>query len=450
MSRRPNAGDQSIAVGGSCTQLDTLDISEEPLELGRAITGQTGASASVSAVLSGKATITGLTGMSSLSVGRILVLSGASTGANNGAFRITDFFSSSTVNISNTAAIAPDANNGAISWVEREPYTLEDDINYRRTNERLIKGTTVWSDPIPTYVRPTDTLTDVPANLTNIATKTTDAKSIFEPRSQESVSVSSGSSFITISDIGNLKHADSVDITGIAVTDGYDSGNDRGAFVVIVDANIDGYGDGAELVVLNGAFAGDNIFGKTRAGSSTSPDSVEIEFFSRPQNDWSIGAETPYTWEADQTTLINVGFGYRQRLDLLDENAIREAYIRGSLRDTAATGGGSGGGITEGAHTALRALIHFIDCGPADGFASGAFHEILPSGNPFPTSYIWWESVSQIDKIVELTVTRDSTQKPITEVWKMYDTDGSTILTTVTDSISYMGPFETSRVRAIA
>ena len=107
---------------------------------------------------------------------------------------------------------------------------------------------------------------------------------------------------------------------------------------------------------------------------------------------------------------------------------------------------GSGGA----AHDGLRSLIHFIDSGPADGFASGAFHEILPFGNPFPTSYIWWESISQIDKIVELTVTRGAGQNPITEVWEMYDTDGSTVLTTVTDTISYSGPFETSRTRVIA
>ena len=107
---------------------------------------------------------------------------------------------------------------------------------------------------------------------------------------------------------------------------------------------------------------------------------------------------------------------------------------------------GSGGA----AHDALRSLIHFIDSGPAEGFATGAFHEILPSGNPFPTSYIWWESAAKTEKIVELTVTRGAGQKPVTETWEMYDTDGSTVLTTVTDTISYSGPFPVSRTRAIA
>lgn len=101
-------------------------------------------------------------------------------------------------------------------------------------------------------------------------------------------------------------------------------------------------------------------------------------------------------------------------------------------------------------HRTRRDLIHFIDSGPAGGFASGAYKEILPSGDPFPTSEIWWESAAKTEKIVELTITRDEGQKPTTEVWVMYDEDGSTILETITDSINYDGPFETNRTRTIS
>jgi hypothetical protein len=102
------------------------------------------------------------------------------------------------------------------------------------------------------------------------------------------------------------------------------------------------------------------------------------------------------------------------------------------------------------AHRELRHLIHFIDDGPALGFASGAFKETLPSADPFPTSEIWWESAAKTEKIVELAITRDAQKKPTTEVWQMYDTDGVTVLETVTDTIAYTGPFETTRTRAIA
>lgn len=106
-------------------------------------------------------------------------------------------------------------------------------------------------------------------------------------------------------------------------------------------------------------------------------------------------------------------------------------------------------GISPNIHKELRQLIHFIDDGPADGFVSGAFKEILPASNPFPTSIIWWESSAKIYKIIEKTYTYNS-NKTISQVeWKMYDNDGVTVLATVTDTITYSGIFELSRTRSI-
>lgn len=109
------------------------------------------------------------------------------------------------------------------------------------------------------------------------------------------------------------------------------------------------------------------------------------------------------------------------------------------------TAGGSG--LNKSQHDVLRSLIHFIDNGPAEGFASGTYRET--TGTVFPTAIIWWESSSKLKKIVEKTIAY-SGPFPSTITWKMYDTDGSTVLLTVTDTISYSGPFETSRTRTIA
>lgn len=110
-----------------------------------------------------------------------------------------------------------------------------------------------------------------------------------------------------------------------------------------------------------------------------------------------------------------------------------------------------GSGLTEAQHRALRQLIHFIDEGPADGFASGAYKETLPAGNPFPASIIWWTSAAKTAKIVEKTITRNSNKTPSQIQWKMYDVDGTTVLVTVTDAITYANNvFETSRTRTIA
>ena len=101
------------------------------------------------------------------------------------------------------------------------------------------------------------------------------------------------------------------------------------------------------------------------------------------------------------------------------------------------------GALTESAHRIVRQLIHFIDDGPAEGFASGAYKEKLPAGSVFPTSIIWWESASKVKKIVEKTITRSgggaTNLRPTPIVWKVYDTDGSTVLATVSDARVYDG-----------
>jgi len=107
-----------------------------------------------------------------------------------------------------------------------------------------------------------------------------------------------------------------------------------------------------------------------------------------------------------------------------------------------------GSGISATQHRTLRQLIHFIDEGPADGFVSGSYKETLPSGSIFPTSIIWWESASKAQKIVERTLTWTGVNVT-TDEWKIYDEDGSTLLVTVSDSISYSGVFETTRTRTI-
>ena len=90
-------------------------------------------------------------------------------------------------------------------------------------------------------------------------------------------------------------------------------------------------------------------------------------------------------------------------------------------------------------HEQLRQLIHFIDDGPAEGFATGSYNEITPAGSPFPTSCIWYTSSAKTSKIVEENATWNSDGTVATDVWKMYATDGSTVIATVTDTYSYTG-----------
>lgn len=105
----------------------------------------------------------------------------------------------------------------------------------------------------------------------------------------------------------------------------------------------------------------------------------------------------------------------------------------------------AGGGVSETAHKSLLQLIHFIPEGPAEGFATGATR--TTTGTTFPSQILWRRADST--KLVEKNVTYTGAF-PTTIEWKIYAADGSTVLATVTDTVTYSGPFETNRTRAIA
>jgi hypothetical protein len=107
---------------------------------------------------------------------------------------------------------------------------------------------------------------------------------------------------------------------------------------------------------------------------------------------------------------------------------------------------GGAGGLTEEAHKALRQLIHFIEDGPAEGFASGAYREV--TGTVFPTAFTWYTSSAKTAKIVERLITWSGVNATV-DKWKVYDTDGTTVLWTISDAINYSGVFETDRTRTI-
>jgi hypothetical protein len=96
-------------------------------------------------------------------------------------------------------------------------------------------------------------------------------------------------------------------------------------------------------------------------------------------------------------------------------------------------------------HSALLQLIHFIDEGPASGFTTGATK--TTTGTVFPTQNLWKRA--DATKLVEQNITWTGVN-PTTIQWKIYAADGTTVLATVTDTISYSGVFETGRTRAIA
>jgi hypothetical protein len=327
---RLNAFDQALDIAGSLVQQSNLNLLDEPAGLGLPLVGQTGASAAVTAINANDVTITGLTGMTLQSVGNFIQFTGGMAG-NQGTFLVDTFISATSVTVVNPNAVV-DA--GPYGWTERYPYSLLEDLNFERTDRTNIKGVPYF-DPIPTFARPNATNVQVPANLSNIAGKTTDAVAYNVNRAFFGVAVATGNTQVTITSAGQLKHAGAVatDITGIPCFDINNPGPFTGDWVSCYVHIVDGYASGSELIVLSGPHVGERVFGQTFQGASTSPNSVEIHFFSAPFNVNYATDATPYVWEAGQTPTINVLYGYNEMLNNLDENAFRTVPALGILTD---------------------------------------------------------------------------------------------------------------------
>ena len=326
-STRCNALDQALDIAGSLYQSDTMVSANECAGLGNII--GSGAGALVSVINANDVTITGLSGMTLQSIGNFLNLSGDVTNSgNDGTFLIDGYISDTSVTIINPNAVV---DGYAFPWTEYTPYTLLTDLNYERTDRTNIKGVP-YCDPVPEYERPTAIGTFVPANLANIAGKTTDAVAYCVNRAFYGVVVNPGDTKETISAPGFLKHAGVVDQTGVPCFDAVGTifdGDWNSCYVHVVD----GYKEGTEFVVLSGPHEGERIFGITFAGASTSPDSVEVHFFSAPfQLNFATDA-TPYVWESGQDGYANFLYGYNERLDQLDRNALRTVPALGILVD---------------------------------------------------------------------------------------------------------------------
>jgi hypothetical protein len=324
---RQNALDQALDIAGSFTKTDSLDRTGEAANLGAPLTGQTGSAASIT--VGATVVVSGLTGMTAASEGDFLTITGAATPANNGTFLITNYLSATSVEISNGSAVT-DGNNGSIGWTERQPYSLEDDLNYERTDRAAIKGV-AYDAAIPTYYRCTDQVTPVAANLLNLAGKTTDAKSLVVNRKFENATTNVGDGYTTLSTGANVfPYADSVDRTGIPINDGADAGNEQATYVDIID----GY-DGSGLTVQSGPYAGWRIYGRTRQGT-TGVDgySVEVEFRA-VQEGFPLSTSVAYTWEAGQpTSYLDMYYGYRECLDSMSETALRTMMVNGLISDS--------------------------------------------------------------------------------------------------------------------
>ena len=259
-----------------------------------------GVVATITAFGSGLVTFSGLANMTANSVGNFLTVTGAANVNNNGTFLIVAFISATTVQVANASGAFPDANSGSIHWVERLPYSLNDDIDFERSDRTYIKGVN-YDQPVPTYTRPTLSGIGVPASLANIAGKTLDAMARCVNRGQFNWPVEQ--TLTLLYGIGSYKHSDAVDQTGVPVFDAGPFTSDWTSCYV----EVTNFLTGDELEVQSGPHKGEKIFGVTYNGSSTSPNSVEIRWYSCPPGGNITTSSTAYTWEVGLATGTNTG-----------------------------------------------------------------------------------------------------------------------------------------------
>lgn len=111
---------------------------------------------------------------------------------------------------------------------------------------------------------------------------------------------------------------------------------------------------------------------------------------------------------------------------------------------------GTGTDLTKPEHTILRQLTHLADGvgGPFEGFISGAYREFSGSFLT-PSSITWYSNSLKQYKILEKTITYTAFLTPSIITWVVFDVDGITTLSSVTDTVYYTGVFETHRIRTV-
>jgi hypothetical protein len=301
-----SALDQALDIAGSLLFSDTMLIADEPVGKGKILSSGTGASQTGTAV-------TGLTGMTADMIGNFIQLE-------TDLLLIDGYVSATEV------SVATSASHSNVDWSVRRPYCLEDDLNYGRTHTQQIKGTTNWHSAMPTFQRPSAIGTNVVASLTNIAGKTTDSMGLITVRKYANAAPVVGDGYITISSVGNLKHADAVDKRGIPCADvaPYITATPtEETYVLITDVGTDNQIQTADGYV---------VIGMTQAGGETSPDAVQVKFF-KLAHGADLSTATAINWGAAFPATVDFGYGCFERLDQMPEAAFRRVLTLGITSD---------------------------------------------------------------------------------------------------------------------
>ena len=98
-------------------------------------------------------------------------------------------------------------------------------------------------------------------------------------------------------------------------------------------------------------------------------------------------------------------------------------------------------------HQALIDIMHFLDDGPGDGWASGAYR-VRQGVAPNPGGWIWYTSSAMTKRIISVTYTYPvGSILPSSKQWLLYASDGATVARTLTDAMTWSGALLTNTTR---
>lgn len=99
-------------------------------------------------------------------------------------------------------------------------------------------------------------------------------------------------------------------------------------------------------------------------------------------------------------------------------------------------------------HQALLDIVHFLEDGPGDGWASGAVCVRIGTA-PNAGGWVWYTSTALSARIIDMTINYATNSiLPSTKVWRLYAANGTTVIRTLTDTYTWTGPILTQRQRS--
>jgi hypothetical protein len=127
---------------------------------------------------------------------------------------------------------------------------------------------------------------------------------------------------------------------------------------------------------------------------------------------------------------------------------VSSSNVQDALEELGALSGSGGSGISETVHETLRQLVHFVEQGPGHGF--GDYTKETDHQGAFETESRWYDgSVLLLKKTTGITGS-GTPVKPTPIEYRMYDTDGTTVLQKIVEVVTYNGVFEVDRSGTIS